>query len=47
MRLIQEYGALLRYRKEMRIWQGIPGIERTVGGKLFVTWYSGGTTEQL
>lgn len=22
MRLIQEYGALLRYRKEMRIWQG-------------------------
>jgi predicted neuraminidase len=28
-----------------RQWQGIPGIERTAGGRLFVTWFSGGTTE--
>lgn len=47
MRLIQEAKELLRYRKEQRIWQGIPGIERTTGGRLFITWYSGGITEQL
>ncbi len=26
-------------------WQGIPGLERTGQGRLFVTWYSGGTQE--
>ncbi len=26
-------------------WLGIPGIERTPGGRLFVTWFSGGITE--
>ncbi|MCG3148738.1 MAG: hypothetical protein PCFJNLEI_02183 [Verrucomicrobiae bacterium] len=28
-----------------RLWQGIPGIERTPGGRLFVTWFSGGERE--
>ncbi len=28
-----------------RLWQGIPGLERTAGGRIFVTWYSGGTKE--
>ena len=28
-----------------RIWQGIPGIERTREGRLFVTFYSGGKEE--
>jgi hypothetical protein len=28
-----------------RIWQGIPGIERTNSGRLWVTWYSGGKGE--
>ena len=47
MRLIQSPAERQRYRRETRIWQGIPGIERTPGGRLFMTWYSGGTTEQL
>ncbi len=29
-----------------RLWQGIPGIERTAGGRLFACWYSGGKTEE-
>ena len=29
-----------------RKWQGIPGIERTKGGRLYACWYSGGKTEQ-
>ena len=29
-----------------RLWQGIPGIERTKGGRLFALWYSGGATEE-
>jgi len=33
------------YRSSTRLWQGIPGIERTSGGRLWATWYSGGHTE--
>ena len=29
----------------LRTWQGIPGIERTPKGRLFVSWFSGGTKE--
>jgi hypothetical protein len=29
----------------LRTWQGIPGIERTPKGRLFVCWYSGGNKE--
>ncbi len=29
----------------LRTWQGIPGLERTPKGRLFVSWYSGGTKE--
>ena len=28
-----------------RVWQGIPGVERTVQGRLFYTWYTGGELE--
>ncbi|MCG3148732.1 MAG: hypothetical protein PCFJNLEI_02177 [Verrucomicrobiae bacterium] len=28
-----------------RLWQGIPGIERTPGGRLYITWFSGGECE--
>ena len=28
-----------------RVWQGIPGIERTPKGRLFVSWFSGGPKE--
>lgn len=34
-----------RYASARRLWQGIPGIERTRAGRLYATWYSGGTTE--
>ncbi len=34
------------YAGEKRIWQGIPSIERTPGGRLFATFYSGGTREE-
>lgn len=30
-----------------RKWQGIPGIERTPGGRLFVSFYSGGAFEMM
>jgi len=29
----------------VRTWQGIPGIERTPRGRIFVSWYSGGSKE--
>lgn len=28
-----------------RLWQGVPGIECTKKGRLFVSFYSGGTKE--
>lgn len=36
-------GSAYEYRS--RHWQGIPGIERTRQGRLWATWYSGGTDE--
>src|ERR1700730_15165174 len=33
------------YSTARRLWQGIPGIERTAHGRLFATWYSGGDNE--
>jgi predicted neuraminidase len=33
------------YEFRNRNWQGIPGLERTPQGRLWVTWYSGGTGE--
>jgi len=33
------------YASETRLWQGIPGIERTAGGRLWAVWYSGGKGE--
>jgi hypothetical protein len=29
----------------VRMWQGIPGLERSPGGRLWATWYGGGVTE--
>lgn len=28
-----------------RTWQGIPGLERTAKGRVFVSWFTGGTRE--
>ncbi|MBN1345090.1 MAG: exo-alpha-sialidase [Phycisphaerae bacterium] len=33
------------YAGVARLWQGIPGIERAPGGRLWATWYSGGKGE--
>ncbi len=33
------------YADEARMFQGIPGLERSPGGRLWVTWYGGGITE--
>ncbi len=33
------------YASHMRLWQGIPGIERAPNGRLWATWYSGGVGE--
>lgn len=33
------------YREKARKWQGIPGIERAAGGRLWAAWYTGGRTE--
>jgi len=33
------------YGGEFRIFQGIPGIERSRGGRLWAAWYGGGDTE--
>jgi hypothetical protein len=33
------------YADEARMFQGIPGLERSPGGRLWVTWYGGGVTE--
>lgn len=33
------------YAPASRQWQGIPGVERSPGGRLWATWYSGGPGE--
>lgn len=45
--LITNAEILKKYRAEIRLWQGIPGIERSVGGRMFYTFYSGGTKETI
>ena len=45
--LITENSALRQYGSTQRLWQGIPGIEVTPGGRRFITFYSGGKTEEI
>lgn len=45
--LITDHNALSKYTAEHRIWQGIPGIEVTRGGNVFLTFYSGGVKEEI
>ncbi len=44
--LITDKEKLSAYESRFRVWQGIPGIEVTKGGRIFSTFYSGGTTEE-
>ncbi len=43
--LITDKKELKKYYSCHRVWQGIPGIEHTKGGRTFVCAYSGGTDE--
>jgi predicted neuraminidase len=35
------------YADSVRMFQGIPGLERSPGGRLWAVWYGGGVTEDL
>ena len=37
---------LQKYYSQNRLWQGIPSLEVTKGGRIFSCFYSGGVTEQ-
>ena len=45
--LITDKQELKKYTAENRIWQGIPSIEVTRKGRIFVTFYSGGIKEEI
>lgn len=45
--LITDKQELRKYEAGQRIWQGIPSIEVTAKGRMFVCWYSGRTSETL
>ncbi len=45
--LITKKEALKTFTPETRLWQGIPAIEKTKGGKLFAALYSGNTKETV
>ena len=45
--LITKKDQLRRFYADMRIWQGIPSVEVTRKGRVFITFYSGGTKEEI
>ena len=45
--LITDRSALAEFSIEKRLWQGIPSIEVTRGGRIFITYYSGGVKEEI
>ena len=45
--LITEKKALCAYGTTKRLWQGIPSIEVTKKGRIFLSFYSGGTREEI
>ena len=44
---ITEKSQLKKFSTPYRLWQGIPGIEVTKKGRIFSTFYSGGTKEEV
>ena len=44
---ITEENSLKKYGTPYRLWQGIPGIEVTKKGRIFSTFDSGGTKEEV
>lgn len=45
--LITDPKILRQFYKDQRIWQGIPSVEVTKNGRIFITFYSGGTREEI
>ena len=45
--LITDKEKLRHYTTGNRIWQGIPSVEVTKKGRVFITFYSGGTREEI
>lgn len=45
--VITDKNILKKYVASKCLWAGIPSIEVTKGGRTFLTFYSGGTTEQI
>ena len=45
--LFTDANQLKAYTSEYRMWQGIPGIERTKKGRIFISFYSGARSEDL
>ena len=45
--LITQKEQLEKFTTDYRLWQGIPGIEVTKKGRIFSTFYSGGTKEEV
>ena len=45
--LITNTESLKEFSIDKRLWQGIPSIEVTKGGRMFLTYYSGGTKEEI
>ena len=45
--LFTDRNLLEKFSADKRLWQGIPSIEVTRGGRIFLTYYSGGTKEEI
>ena len=45
--LITDTQTLQKFTAAKRLWQGIPSIEKTKGGRLFAAFYSGGIKEEF
>ena len=45
--LITDKDKIKNFSAEKRLWQGIPSVEVTLGGRMFLTYYSGGTKEEI
>ena len=45
--LITDPNLLKQYNTPKRLWQGIPSIEVTPKGRIFITFYAGGVKEQI
>ncbi len=45
--VITDREILKNYAEEYRVWQGIPGVAVTKKGRMFISFYSGGTNEEV